>query len=121
MSHNLALVFYERKSEAFKKKRNFTSKAKTTTLRKRYNEIHISPLTYKCYISVQKYLESTHDEGNDDIPLLLRHLGGDGQQHQHVVALGHSHGVQVGQYVGTRDLTLYTEVLFNTCSYVGAR
>ena len=101
----MPLFFINEKAGHFLK-RNFTSEAKTITLRKRYNEIHISLLTYKCYISVQKYLESTHDEGNDDIPLLLRHLGGDGQQHQHVVALGHSHGVQVGQYVGTRDLAL---------------
>ena len=43
-------------------------------------------------------------QGYDDIPLLLGHLGGDGQQHQHVVALGHAHRVQVAQHVGASDL-----------------
>ena len=50
------------------------------------------------------YLESSHHEWHNDIPLLLSHLGRDGQQHQHVVALGHSHGVQVGKDVGASDL-----------------
>ena len=57
------------------------------------------------------YLKSAHDEGNDDVPLLLRHLGGDCQQHEHVVALGHAHRVQVGQHVGTRNLALYINFL----------
>jgi hypothetical protein len=59
---------------------------------------------------LQLHLESSHNERDDDIPLLLRHLGRDGQQHQHVVALRHAHGVQVRQHVGTRDLPLQDNV-----------
>ena len=51
-------------------------------------------------------LEAAHDEGDHHVALLLRHLGGHGQQHQHVVALRHAHGVQVRQHVGTSDLAL---------------
>ncbi len=43
-------------------------------------------------------------EWDNDVSLFLRHLGGHGQEHQHVVALGHAHGVQVAQHVRARDL-----------------
>jgi len=56
-------------------------------------------------------LETAHHEGNDDIPLLLGHLGGHGEQHQHVVALGHSHGVQVAENIGAGNFTLHVRVL----------
>lgn len=49
-------------------------------------------------------LEASHHQGDDDVALLLRHLGRDGQQHQHVVALRHAHGVKVAQHVGAGDL-----------------
>ena len=60
-------------------------------------------------LSLSPDLEAAHDEGNDNVALLFRHLGADGQQHQHVVALGHAHGVQVAQHVGTRYLALDEE------------
>ena len=44
-------------------------------------------------------LEAAHHEGHNHIPLSLGHLGGDAQQHQHVVALGDAHGVQIAQDV----------------------
>jgi hypothetical protein len=48
-------------------------------------------------------LKLTH-QGYDNVSLLLSHLGGDCQEHQHVVALGHAHGVQVAQHVGASNL-----------------
>ena len=56
-------------------------------------------------------LEAAHDEGDHHVALLLRHLGGHGQQHQHVVALRHAHGVQVRQHVGAGDPALHVRIL----------
>ena len=49
-------------------------------------------------------LEAAHHEGHGDVALLLGHLGGDGEQHEHVVALGDAHGVEVAEDVGAGDL-----------------
>ena len=50
-------------------------------------------------------LKAAHDEGDDHVALLLGHLGGHGQQHEHVVALGHAHGVQVAEDVSASDFS----------------
>ena len=55
--------------------------------------------------------EAPHDQRHHHISLLLSHLGGDCQQHQHVVALSHPHGVEVGEDIGTGDLALHVGVL----------
>ena len=49
-------------------------------------------------------LEASHHEGYNHIALLLSHLGGDGQQHQHVVALSHAHSVQIAEDVSASNL-----------------
>ena len=40
------------------------------------------------------WYEHLHHQGDDDVPLLVRHVLGDGQQHQHVVALKGGSGVR---------------------------
>lgn len=44
-------------------------------------------------------------ERNHDIPFFFCHLGGDGKEHQHVVALSHTHGVQIAQHIGASNLS----------------
>ena len=50
--------------------------------------------------------EASNHEWNNNISLLVCELECEGQQHEHVVALGHSQGVQVTQDVGTCNLAL---------------
>ena len=56
-------------------------------------------------------LEASHHEGDHYVPLLLCHLGGHGQQHQHVVGLSDSHGVKIGEDIGACDLALHVGIL----------
>jgi hypothetical protein len=48
--------------------------------------------------------EAPHHERDDHVSLFFRHLCGDGQEHQHVLALCDAHGVQVTEHVGAGDL-----------------
>ena len=50
-------------------------------------------------------LEASHHQGNNDVTFLLGHLGGNGQQHEHVVALGDAHGIEIAQDVSAGDFT----------------
>ena len=54
------------------------------------------------------HLEASHNEGDDDIPLLVGELPTNGEQHEHVVAGHHAHGVQVTQHIRTRNPPLPT-------------
>ena len=56
-----------------------------------------------------RVLEPLHDQGDHHVPLLLRELLADRQQHEHVVAVYHSHSVQVAQHVRTGYPTLDIE------------
>ena len=55
-------------------------------------------------------LEPSHDQWHHHVPLLLSHLGGDSQQHQHVIALCHTHSIQVRQHVSTGNLALHVGI-----------
>uniref|UniRef100_A0AAG5DA75 Uncharacterized protein n=1 Tax=Anopheles atroparvus TaxID=41427 RepID=A0AAG5DA75_ANOAO len=57
------------------------------------------------------HLEATHNQRNDNVPFLLHHLRADGQQHEHIVALGHSHGVEIAQHVSTCNLAHHVRVV----------
>ena len=66
------------------------------------------------------YLETPHHQGYNDIPLLLSHLGRHGQQHQHVVAFGDTHGVEIAQNISTSNFAYFSldEKKLNTHEYV---
>merc|ERR1740119_25751 len=51
-------------------------------------------------------LEPLHNQGNHHVSLLVGELLADGQQHQHIVTIDHTHCVEVTEYVGTRYPTL---------------
>ncbi len=49
-------------------------------------------------------------ERSGDAPLLGLHVQGDGQQHEHIVAVRHAHGIQVRKDVGCGDAALRLDV-----------
>ena len=53
---------------------------------------------------VAEVVEPFHDHGGDGGALMRRHAGRHAQEHEHIVAVGHAHRVQVGQHVGAGDL-----------------
>eukprot|EP00906_Rhabdomonas_costata_P032522 RCo045812 len=55
--------------------------------------------------------KALHHELRAHLAVLLGHLPGHPQEHQHVVTVRHPHGVQVGQHIGTRDPTLHVGVV----------
>ena len=73
---------------------------------------HRLPAGHSCARLKRAILESAHNQRNDNIALLLCHLGGDGEQHQHIVALGDTHGVEVREYISTRNFPLNEENIF---------
>ncbi len=58
------------------------------------------------------YFEASHHKWYDDITFLLSHLLGNGQQHQHIITLRDSHGIQVTQNIGTGNLALLATVAY---------
>ena len=56
-------------------------------------------------------LEPPHDQRHYHVALLLGHLGGDCQQHQHVITLRNPHCVEVGEDICTGYLALHVGVL----------
>ncbi len=68
------------------------------------------PLTHLC---VPTY-EALYDQGGHHLSLSLREVLTDPQQHQHIVALAHTTGVEVTQHIGTRYLALHAT---HTCKH----
>lgn len=69
--------------------------------------------------SLVVYLESSHDQWNNNITLLLGHLCADSEQHEHVVALDDAHGVQITQDIGTCDLSHHVRIVDDRIEEVG--
>ena len=68
---------------------------------------------------VRAVVEAEHHARHDQVALLLAQLVAHAQQHEHVVALGHAHGIEVAEHVGARDPAHRVRVLDERIKEVG--